>query len=342
MTSMTVALFPGGGAVSFEEQPLAALAPGLVRVRPLLVGLCGSDKRLLADGAQFVPGHEIVASVAEVNDPDTPLAVGDRVLVYIPLFCGDCRACRRQQTNRCLNLDRLVGWHADGGFSEFLDLPARNLLPAVPDIADDVAVLGLDTVGTAAHGLRMARRGLDSDPERVAVVGCGPLGVGAVAVARELFGAHVLATDLSDTRLAAARLMGAAELRDDTSRNDLPLVVEATGSEAGRRLAWQLVEPGGALLLLGEGPTDISFPMGPRWRRTDMFVVRSFYFPLEEVKPNWDLLRAIGRELADALCVETELSDLEETYRTFSSGERLKPLVRISPSHTPDPSGARR
>ncbi|MEV4647250.1 alcohol dehydrogenase catalytic domain-containing protein [Saccharopolyspora sp. NPDC049357] len=334
---MTVARFPGEGAVHFERQPVPALEPGLVRVRAELVGLCGSDKRLLKDGARFVPGHEIVARVTDTGTTTADFTPGDRVLVYIPLFCGQCRACLRQDTNRCLHLDSLVGWHADGGFREFLDLPPRNLIPVPDDVPSDVAVLALDTVGTAGHGLRMARRGLTDDPDHVVVVGCGPLGVGAAAVSTHLFGCRVLAGDLSATRLAAAAEVGAEPMPDDLPGNAHPLVIEASGSEAGRRLAWELVEPGGVLLLLGEGATDLSFPMGPRWRRTDMTMVRSFYFPLHEVDDNWALLRSIGANLARTLCVRTDFADLEQTYRTFGSGEQLKPLVRIPTSKNGDP-----
>ncbi|GAB3577720.1 zinc-binding dehydrogenase [Amycolatopsis endophytica] len=328
MDTMTVARFPGGGSVRFERSPVPALAPGLVRVRAEWVGLCGSDKRLLRDGTRFVPGHEIAARVVEAGE--SGFAVDDRVLVYIPLYCGECRLCRAGDTNRCLRLDTLVGWQADGGFREFLDLPARNLIPVPDDIGSDVAVLGLDTVGTAAHGLRMAVRALSGAPERTVVIGCGPLGLGSVAVARRLFGTPVLASDLAANRLAAATSLGAIAMPESLPRNDNPLVVEVTGSEAGRRLAWELVEPGGVLLLLGEGGTDVTFPMGPRWRRTDMTIVRSFYFPLREVAQNWDLLRAIGPELAQTLFVTTDFDDLEQTYRSFGSGQHLKPLVRMT------------
>lgn len=337
MTTMTVARFPGGGDVLFEQRRVKPIQPGMVRVRPRLVGLCGSDKRLLDAGARFVPGHEIVAEVTDVAQASPHLVPGQRVLVYIPLFCGQCRACRRQQTNRCLRLDSLIGWQTDGGYSELLDVPARNLLPVPDDISDEVAVLALDTVGTASHGLRMARRTLDTRPDHVVVVGCGPLGVGAASVAQHMFGCAVMAGDLSPTRLAAAVAVGAEPLPDDVPRNDHPLVIEASGSGAGRRLAWELVEPGGVLLLLGEGPTDVTFPMGPRWRRTDMTVIRSFYFPVDEVDDNWTTLRAIGADLAAALCVPTEFSDLEQTYRSFASGEQLKPLVRINTASNGDP-----
>ncbi|MBB5154059.1 threonine dehydrogenase-like Zn-dependent dehydrogenase [Saccharopolyspora phatthalungensis] len=147
---------------------------------------------------------------------------------------------------------------------------------------------------------------------------------------------YLLASDLSATRLAAATELGAEPMPEDVPRNDHPLVVEATGSEAGRRLAWELVEPGGVLLLLGEGASDLSFPMGPRWRRTDMTMVRSFYFPLHEVEANWTILRAIGEDLARTLCVRTDFADLEQTYRMFGSGDQLKPLVRIHSSKNGD------
>ncbi|MBM0239475.1 alcohol dehydrogenase catalytic domain-containing protein [Micromonospora sp. ATA32] len=132
----------------------------------------GRDKRLLHSGSAVVPGHEIGGTVVGGALPE-----GRRGIVYIPVFCGTCVRCAAGRTNQCLNLSQLIGWQRDGGFAEHVDVPARCVLPVPDDIPLSVAVLGLDTVGTAAHALRLALRTQDS-VDRALVVGAGPLGLG--------------------------------------------------------------------------------------------------------------------------------------------------------------------
>jgi threonine dehydrogenase-like Zn-dependent dehydrogenase len=299
---------------------------GQARVRVHVCALCGSDNRLLAAGSTVVPGHE-VAGVVDAVGRGSSVEVGQRVLVYIPVFCGECDQCRRGQTNRCLFLTELIGWQLDGGYAEYIDVPARCLVPVPDDVPLDVAVHGLDTVGTAAHGLRLA---LQTQTERVrdlAVVGCGPLGLGVVAVAAAMGLPQPLVYDPHPGRLAAAVGLGAKPLEDLETLNQADVVVEVSGAEPARETAQRLVRPGGAVLALGESNHPYTMPATPRGRGTDCFTVRSFYFPLAEAADNWDLLRANGVALRDLLCVPVPLDDLPKAFERFVAGDYLKPCI---------------
>lgn len=327
-TTSRVARFGGSGSIVFEDRTLETPAPGTVRLRVDVCALCGSDKRLLASGSDVVPGHEIAGTVVDLGDGVSgALVPGTRGIVYIPVWCGRCDQCAAGQTNRCLDLDGLVGWQRDGGFAEHVDVPERCLLPVPDDVPQDVAVLGLDTVGTAAHGLRMALRTQDSRPERVLVVGCGPLGLGVVAVARAMGVEEVHAYDPHPGRLAVAERLGAVPLTDTGGESRFAVTVEVSGADGARELAQRLVRPGGAVLALGESTEPYLMPATPRWRRTDCFTVRSFYFPLTEVEENWDLLRRCGPGLRDALASPVGLADLPAAFEAFVGGDHLKPYV---------------
>lgn len=323
------AWFPGDGRVVYEDRPLHKPAPGNVRVRVHVCALCGSDKRLLASGSPVVPGHEVAGVVEAVAD-GVPVEVGTRVLVYIPVFCGRCEPCRRGQTNRCLNLTDLIGWQRDGGYAEHVEVPARCLIEVPDDIPLDVAVLGLDTVGTAAHGLRLALLTQPDGVRDLAIVGCGPLGLGVIAVAAAMGLPRPKAYDPHPGRLATAESLGAEALAELERPNQADVVVEVSGAEAARELAQGLVRPGGAVLALGESGRPYTMPATPRWRRTDCFTVRSFYFPLAEVGANWDLLRAKGSVLRDLLCVPVTLDGLALAFERFLAGDYLKPCIVIS------------
>jgi threonine dehydrogenase-like Zn-dependent dehydrogenase len=317
--------FQGEGRIVTEEVPLTSPGPGRARVRVHVCALCGSDKRLLASGSDCVPGHEI-AGVVDAVGTGADIAVGQRVLVYIPVFCGTCDQCRRGQTNRCLNLDGLIGWQHDGGYAQHVQVPARCLLAVPDDVPLDIAALGLDTLGTAAHGLRLVMT-TQQDVRDLAVIGCGPLGMGVIAVAAAMGLPQPSAYDPHPGRLATAVALGARPLDDLETLNQADIVVEVSGAEPAREAAQRLVRPGGAVLALGESNQPYTMAATPRWRRTDCFTVRSFYFPLTEVSDNWDLLRTNGAALRDQLCVPVPLEDLAQAFERFVAGDYLKPCI---------------
>jgi threonine dehydrogenase-like Zn-dependent dehydrogenase len=325
-----VAAFRGAGVIELDSAPIVPRPPALARLRVDLCALCGSDKRLLSSGADVTPGHEIAGTIAELPSDATELQTGQRALVYIPLHCGRCPDCTAGQTNRCVNTEGLVGWQAPGGFRGYVDVPARNLIPVPGDIDSLVAILGLDTIGTAAHAIRMSARALTELPRSAVVVGCGPLGLGAVAALTALGVSDVWACEVSPARAEAAVGLGAQMLPDRPPARSFPLVVEASGAGAARALALDLVRPGGAVLLLGESNDPLSMPATPSWRRTDAFYIRSFYFPLHEVPENFGLLRHVGADLAARLCTTHPLAELPEVFERFCRGELIKPVIRIS------------
>jgi threonine dehydrogenase-like Zn-dependent dehydrogenase len=324
------ATFRGAGVIELHPAPITPRPPGLARLRVDLCALCGSDKRLLSSGADVTPGHEIAGTITELPSEAPQLQTGQRALVYIPLHCGRCPECTAGQTNRCVNLKGLVGWQAPGGFRGYVDVPARNLIPVPDDIESLVAILGLDTIGTAAHGIRMCAQALTELPSTAAVVGCGPLGMGSVAALTALGVSEVWASEISPARAAAAVGLGAHMLASPPPARSFPLVVEASGTRAARTLALDLVRPGGAVLLLGESNDPLSMPATPSWRRTDAFYIRSFYFPLTEVPENFALLRHIGANLAARLCTIHPLTELPAIFKRFYAGELIKPVIRIS------------
>lgn len=325
-TTRHSAHFLGNAVIEFRRSLLDDVADGEVRLRVDVCALCGSDKRLLASGSAVVPGHEIAGTVIATGRGAT-LAQGTRCIVYIPVFCEDCDQCQRGQTNRCLRLRDLVGWQRDGGFADVVDVPQRCALPVPDDVPQDVAVLGLDTVGTAAHALRLALRTQDQPPRRMLVVGCGPLGLGLIAVAKAMGIPSVDAFDPHPGRLSLAQRLGAGVDVDQASQSQYDVTAEVSGAEPARQLAQRLVIPGGAVLALGESSNPYTMPATPRWRRTDCFTVRSFYFPLTEVEENWELLRHCGRELRDLLSHALILPDLPVAFDQFVSGDLLKPYI---------------
>ncbi len=306
------------------EAPRPIPTAGEVLLKVLRCALCGSELRLWKNGAEVTPGHEIVGVV----DAPGHALHGHRVLVYIPIFCGRCPSCRAGDTHVCLQSPDLIGWQRPGGYAEFLVVPERCLLPLPEDIPTTLAALLLDTVGTVAHAVRLAKRVVAKGT--VAVLGAGPMGLGAVIAFQGLGFADIWCAEPGETRREKAALLGARPLPVGSRERQFDLVVESSGSGAARQQALEIVAPGGACLLLGESDAwDIRETK--TIRRKDFFIIRSFYFPVSRFNDNLALLRASldrYRLLADR---EGPLEDLGGLFEAFARGEVVKPQVAFSP-----------
>jgi len=288
-------------------------------VRVLRCALCGSDLRLWRAGAAHIPGHEIVG---EVSAPRHPLH-GRRALVFIPIYCGACAYCRAGDPQLCERLTELVGWQRPGGYAEALVVPERNLIPIPDDVPTDLAPLLLDTIGTVAHAIRLARRVVSTGT--AAVLGAGPLGLGCVIALRHLGFGEVFCAEPAPRRAALAEELGARPLAVGSVERRFQLVVEASGNLAARAQGLEATAPGGALVLLGENSAPWTIEPNLKLRRKDFFVLRSFYFPPREVDENIALLRRARGEYARLVDASAPLEGLGALFARFAAGELTKP-----------------
>jgi len=319
--TIRTARFLGDGRIAVEPAELPAPKPGEVVVRVLRCALCGSDLRLWRAGAAQVPGHEIVGTV---DAPGHPLR-GRRVLVYIPVYCGECALCRAGDPQLCERLTDLIGWQRPGGYAEALVVPERNLILVPDDIPTDLAPLLLDTIGTAAHAVRLARRVVAAGP--AAVLGAGPLGLGCVITLRHLGFDPVFCAEPAQRRAALAMELGAQPLAVGAADRRFPLVVEASGNLTARAQGLEATAPQGVFVVLGENSAPWTIEPTPRLRRKDFFVLRSFYFPLHEVDDNVALLRRARSDYARLVDGRAALEDLGALFARFASGDLIKPEV---------------
>ena len=318
---MRAARFEGEGRIVVESRAAPVAGPGEVVLRVRACALCGSDLRPYRQGWPLTPGHEVMGVV---NAPAHRLH-GRRAVVFIPAFCGECSECRSCDMQLCTKAD-LVGWQRPGGYAEAVAVPERCLLDVPDDIDDTLAPLLLDTIGTAAHGVRQALRVVAPGP--ALVTGAGPIGLGALLVLRGMGFGPIAVVEPGAYRAGVAASFGATVLSPEAAGEmRFTLVVEAAGKDAARQLALEAVAPRGALVQLGESDAW-SIRENKAIRRKDFFLIRSFYFPMSEYAANCDLLRAgraAYRRLVDA---ETGLDGLQALFAEFAAGQRLKPLMR--------------
>lgn len=321
---MHAAIFHGDKSITIgrlkRPQPLA----GEVLLRVRRTALCGSDTKLWIKGAKFTPGHEIFGVVEQ---PGHALHA-QRCLVYIPVHCGHCATCLAGDTQMCLNESVLVGWNRPGGYAEYLTVPEQCLLPVPDDIEDDLAPLLLDTIGTAAHGIRYVRPlvpPVDTTP--ILVTGAGPVGLGAILALRNLGYHDVYVSDIKEQRLQLAESFGAVRHPVGDASRRFKLIVECSGAHAARSLGMEVVLPRGVLILVGENDNPWLVQETPATRRKDFYMVRTFYFPKSDYPLNVQLLReekARYRRIVDA---QFGIEALPEMFARFVAGELIKPLL---------------
>lgn len=260
---------PGDVRVERVADPrIEAAEDVLVRVE--VAGLCGSDlhpyrgrEKGLDPGT--VMGHELVGEVVEAGAGVAGFRPGDRVVAPFTTSCGACFFCRDGLSSRC-ERGQLLGWVEEGrglhgAQAELVRLPLADttLVPLQPEDPADTVLLAGDVAATGLFAALSAEVG----PGRVvAVVGCGPVGLCAVAAARELGAERVFALDTVSERRALAEAYGAEALdpgpdgaagtiREATEGRGADAVLEAVGTPEASRAAFDLARPGATLVAVG-------------------------------------------------------------------------------------------
>jgi threonine dehydrogenase-like Zn-dependent dehydrogenase len=323
---MQAAVFHGGERITIERVAIPDVGAGEVLVRVLRTALCGSDFKLWHKGAEFTAGHEIFGVVEQPGHP----MHGRRCAVYIPLHCDHCAACRRGDTQMCLEVSNLIGWNRPGGYAEYVPVPKNCLLPVPDDIEDSLAPLLLDTIGTSAHAVRFASRVVPpQEAGPVLVTGAGPVGLGVVLALKSLGYQDIHVSDPNPVRLKIAQSFGAGvHPVGDTGRR-FALIMECSGAHAARNLGIEVALPRGALVLVGENAAPWTIEEGKVFRRKDFYMIRTFYFPIVDFEPNIALLRRFKDEYRILVDGQFGLPELPENFARFAKGELIKPVLAL-------------
>jgi L-iditol 2-dehydrogenase len=254
--------------IRVEEMPTPDIGPGELLVRVEASGICGSDvvEWYRRHKTRQVQGHEIAGQIVAVGQGVSQYHEGDRVFVYHHVPCNTCHRCLSGHHTTCET------FHATnfypGGFAEFVRVPAINVERGVYRLPDQVRYeegTFVEPLACAVRGMRLARMQAGTS---VLVLGSGIVGLLHVQLARALAASRVMATDMSDYRLDAARRFGADvtwhaqeytpdRLREVNDSRLADLVVTTTGAMPALLQAIQSVEPGGTILFFAlTGPDD--------------------------------------------------------------------------------------
>src|SRR5215471_2048481 len=261
------------------------VGPGEVLVSTRATGVCAGDLYIYQGKNPYavypeVAGHEIAGVVTETAAEVQGLAPGTPVVIEPFIGCGTCYACRAGKSNCCAKL-RIIGVHQPGGFGELVVAPAEKIHRIPPGLSFSEAAFA----EPVAIGVQACRRGEIKTGECTLVLGCGPIGLAIIEVAKAI-GARVVATDVNEARMETAAKLGAEVLpagdglllavMERTNGEGAAVVVEATGNEKAMEQTVDLVAAGGRIVIVGlvkEG-TRVSFP-GLDFTRKEMTIVGS-------------------------------------------------------------------
>jgi threonine dehydrogenase-like Zn-dependent dehydrogenase len=259
-----------------RDKPVPVPARAEVLVRIDAVAICATDLEIVHSGSpasiqgglpfnkNFTPGHEYMGTVAALGPDVDEFSIGERISVEIHAGCGQCKRCRQGMYTSCLNYGkpekghRANGFTTDGGFAEYA-VNHINTLARVPDTMTDAEATLVVTAGTSMYGLTELG-GLVAG-ESVVVIGPGPIGLLAVAVAKALGASPVILTGTRNKRLAIGKELGAdrvININDEdavevvkqlTSGIGADYVVECAGTEATINQAIHMTNRGGKICL---------------------------------------------------------------------------------------------
>lgn len=266
----------GPDELFLREKPVPLPRRAEVLVRIDAVAICATDLEIIHSGTpasikgglpfnkNFTPGHEYMGTVVALGPDVDEYRIGERVSVEIHAGCGQCKRCRQGMYTSCLNYGkpekghRANGFTTDGGFAEYA-VNHINTLARVPDTMSDAEATLVVTAGTSMYGLTELG-GLVAG-ESLVVIGPGPIGLLAVAVAKAIGANPVILTGTRSGRLAIGKQLGAdrtiniseedpvAVVKELTGGIGADYVVECAGTEATIGQAIRMTNRGGKICL---------------------------------------------------------------------------------------------
>ncbi len=260
----------GGGDLRYETLPDPSPAAREVVVRVHACSICGSDVHAFHGKHPRLTfprilGHEFAGEIVAVGREIANFRVGQRVCCDIDIPCGACAPCREGRTNICETL-QTMGFDKDGAYAEYVAVPDYNLYPLPDSVSYDDAS-AVQVLGISFHAV--AHRAQPRAGEQVAVIGAGPIGLGAALIAQSM-GATVTILDVLDYRLDMARKLGIGEAIDSrttdlrahalkvTGGRGFDKVIECVGGRQEQTVndAVSMIRRGGRITIVGTFPDN--------------------------------------------------------------------------------------
>lgn len=333
---MKALVYHGPGRRAWEEVPMAqieAATDAVVRVDATTI--CGTDLHILKGDVPVVTdgrilGHEAVGVVQSVGSGVRRVKVGDHVLVSCITVCGSCRYCREGRPGQCLGGGGwILGYKIDGTQAEYVRVPFADTstYPIPDDVTDEEALMVADILPTG-YEVGVLNGGVHP-ADVVAIVGAGPIGLSAITGSKLYSPSHIVAIDLADSRLEAAKQFG-ADITVNNSKEDpvaavaeltnglgADVAIEAVGTPATFELATALVRPGGHVANIGVHGQPATLHLEDLWIKD--VTITTGLVDATSTPTFLGLLRGHQVDAERFITHRFELDELEEAYDVFAN-----------------------
>jgi alcohol dehydrogenase len=328
---MKALVYHGRGEKAWEEVPGPVIqedTDAIVRVDTTTI--CGTDLHILkGDVPEVTPGrilgHEAVGTVTEVGAGVKTISTGDRVLVSCITSCGRCRFCREGRYGQCLGGGGwILGHLIDGTQAQTVRIPfADTSTYRFPDTATDEEIVMLSDILPTGYEVGVLN-GAVRPGETVVVVGAGPIGLSAILGSKLYSPGHVVAIDLADSRLEAAKTFGADMVLNNSHADAVSFVrgltdglgadvaIEAVGVPQSFELCTELVRPGGRVANIGVHGRPATLHLESLWTR-DVTMTTG----LVDAYSTPTLLRLVATHQIDAARFATHHFSLDEFMEAY-------------------------
>ena len=314
---MKAAVLKSTRNIIIEDRPVPKLEVNQTLIRVKAAGICGSDlhgfQGIWPDkrAAGLVMGHENAGEIVEVGAGVTDYKIGERVVIDPQLVCGSCDECMQGWPNVCSNM-KLIGSSSrgicNGGFSEYISMPSRNLHRLPENLTFEEGVL-FDAIGNAIH---LVSRAQIKPADRVAIVGAGTLGLSLLLVTQISGAGMITISDMSPYRLNIASELGAdicinvndkdpvSTIMAATQGKGVDFAIEAVGKKETYQQCLAIVKKRGKILALGNMANLIEL----------------------------ELFRLVSREISIIGCTGFSPLEVERAIELMASGKiDVKPLI---------------
>jgi 2-desacetyl-2-hydroxyethyl bacteriochlorophyllide A dehydrogenase len=316
-----------GEPLRMDIIPVPALGSKDVLVNVKACGICGSDIHIVYEGvtptaySPITLGHEPSGVIAALGTEVEGWKIGERVTVNPFLTCGKCINCLSGNSQICLSR-RVIGIHTEGGLAEFLKVPFENLVRLPENITFDQGGIAVDAVATPFHAI--TKRGILRVGEKVAIFGCGGLGIHGVQIARVCGASLIIAVDTIDQALERAKKVGADEvinprkemavrkIRQMTGGMGVDLALEFIGLKETIEQAIGCVRIGGRVVVVGLGSEAISLPPPTSFVRAELSLLGSYGSTTAEIQSVINLVAGGKLNLSDSITERFPLGEVNK------------------------------
>jgi len=331
---MRAAVYYNNDDIRIEDVPVPTIGPGELLIRIEASGICGSDVMAWyrVKRAPLILGHEIAGEVVEVGEGVDRYRKGDRVVAAHHVPCNTCRYCLAGNHTVC---DTLRSTNFDpGGFAEFVRLPAINVDRGVYPIPETVSYEEATFTEPLACVFRAQRIAGLQPGQTVLVIGSGISGLLHIQLACATGAGQVIATDVSENRLEAAKAFGAtavvhagkdlpAEIRQANNGWLADKVFVCTGAESANLQALDSVERGGTVMFFAPTDPGVTLPISVNelFFRNDITLATSYAGSPADHVLAMELIRAKRMNVREMITHRLSLAETSKGFQLVAQAQ---------------------